>query len=103
MSEFDGHTPGPWTATRDDRIKGNDYVISGQMQPSNGDTEISGRAKANARLIAAAPALLARAERAEKALDDLVMALDLPGDHCELAPALERARAALTRAGASRD
>jgi hypothetical protein len=33
----------------------------------------------------------------EAALEDLVMAIELPGDHCELGPALERARAILER------
>lgn len=33
-----------------------------------------------------------------EALDDLLMALDLPGDHCELEPAKQRARAALAKA-----
>jgi hypothetical protein len=35
-------------------------------------------------------------ERLAGALDDLVMAVELPGDHCELKPALERARRALS-------
>jgi hypothetical protein len=47
--------------------------------------------KANARLISAAPDLA-------EALDDILMALDLPGDHCELEPAKERARAVLRKA-----
>jgi len=39
----------------------------------------------------------ARAAELEKALDDLVMACELPGDHCELQPSLDRARAALAK------
>lgn len=31
-------------------------------------------------------------------MDDLLMAIDLPGNHCELAPAVKRARAALSKA-----
>ena len=33
-----------------------------------------------------------------EALDDLLMAIELPGDHCELEPAKQRARAALAKA-----
>ena len=37
-------------------------------------------------------------EHLREALDDLLMATELPGDHCELEPAKERARAALSKA-----
>ena len=42
-------------------------------------------------LIAAAPALL-------EALDDILMAYDLPGDHCEMEQAIIVARAAIDKA-----
>lgn len=34
-------------------------------------------------------------EKMREALDDLIMAAELPGDHCELEPAIDRARKAL--------
>jgi hypothetical protein len=36
-------------------------------------------------------------EHLREALDDLLMATELPGDHCELEPSKQRARAALSR------
>jgi hypothetical protein len=42
-------------------------------------------------------ALRAENARLRDALDELVMACELPGDHCEVAQSLPRARAALAK------
>ena len=89
------HTPGPWTTTiRDGHAKGPRPVITAPavdrvavVSGSNGDDAMH----ANAKLIAAAPELL-------DALDSLVLACELPGDHCEVEQALPAARAAISKA-----
>jgi len=87
-------TPGPWvvsqwTPTRVDTADGGISVAW------NGGAERIARAEANARLIAEAAALRAENARLREALDALVMACELPGDHCEVEQALPSARAAL--------
>ncbi len=69
------HTPGPWkieysdTSTRPDlKIKGNMLVAT--TPPLHSDREINEEVKANARLIAAAPDLLAAAKAALSLLTD---------------------------------
>ena len=54
-------------------------------------------AEKDAEILRLRASLAATPDMAE-ALDDLLMALDLPGDHCELEPAKQRARAALAKA-----
>lgn len=82
------HTPGPWHAasiriyTADNREIG---------VATKADPKERYKANENARLIAAAPELL-------EALDDLVLACELPGDHCEVEQALPAARAAIRKA-----
>ena len=91
------HTPGPWSVDGE--------VIRGDEQ-SNGSVSVAcildgaypyGRragksARANARLIAAAPELL-------EALNNLLSACDLPGDRDrEIEQAIPHARAAIAKA-----
>ena len=60
-------------------------------QSGSNDCPQEDEAIANASLIAAAPELV-------KALDELVMAIELPGNHCEVEQALRHAKSALAKA-----
>ena len=88
------HTPGPWHLI-------NDVCVGGPIEPGweeagCGIAHCGMRARtqkeaaANARLIAAAPDLAV-------ALDNLVVALEMPGDHCETDNAMRQAKAALAK------
>ena len=62
MSTQSKHTPGPWFATKGRDVMAGDRVICTAYVPNDsGDRD---EAQANARLIAAAPALLAALEQA---------------------------------------
>lgn len=100
----DKWTPGPWSyrpELHDDwgTVRaGNGFICKAKDPNVWHELELATHRKnktdpweANARLISAAPDMA-------EALDDLLMALDLPGGHCELEPAKERARAALAKA-----
>lgn len=86
------HTPGPWTADIDSSH--HRAVVRNGMEPL-AEMWMTGKPQAereaNARLIAAAPELL-------EALDSLVSACELPGDHCEIEQALPAATAAIEKA-----
>jgi hypothetical protein len=98
-------TPGPWVVDTDwpnNRHHACEIISGGIGHPfhehralANVVVKVDGgsypRGEANARLIAAAPELA-------EALDNIMMALDLPGDHCELANAKRQAIAALAKA-----
>lgn len=60
MSEFEGFTPGPWVAE-----------ASNVQFPERGDAEVSCWSDADARLIAAAPSLLAERDRYKEALVEI--------------------------------
>lgn len=81
------HTPGPWVADHDNVRTPDD---GGMVAKVAGDTD--SQAYANARLIAAAPDLLA-------ALRDLVSAEGLPEGYANRAMLIDAARAALAKAG----
>jgi hypothetical protein len=90
------HTEGPWSCSEQRGIPG--HCMVAQIWDSQGNALASvepsvdqDQATATARLIAAAPELLS-------ALDSLVSACDLPGDHCEVEQALPRAIAAIKKA-----
>lgn len=80
------HTPGPWSADHDNVRTPAD---GGMVAKVAGDTDA--QAYANARLIAAAPDLLA-------ALRDLVSAEGLPEGYANRAMLIDAARAALAKA-----
>jgi hypothetical protein len=92
------HTPGPWKQFGQSQDR---YLAVIDSIPDRKDRVVANcichvaltnkDAKANAQLIAAAPELL-------EALDSLVSACDLPGDHCEVEQALPRAIAAIKKA-----
>lgn len=98
------HTPGPWSIPHfagGDTFGGCEcgYVYSESQQGMGaicqvffgGENEPREIAEANARLIAAAPDLLA-------ALDALVTACEVPGENCEVEQALPAAIAAIATA-----
>jgi hypothetical protein len=84
------HTPGPWTARRM-ACQTDSHTYNSEVVTTGGECVASLLRKADAQLIAAAPELL-------EALDSLVSACDLPGDHCEVEQALPRAIAAIKKA-----
>lgn len=95
------HTPGPW------RWGDNHRGLYGQgegrqrevltFEPYEGMwLSYTDHQDANARLIAAAPTLL-------DSLESLVMAIELPGEHCEVEQAIREARAALQAAKGGKD
>jgi hypothetical protein len=85
------HTPGPWTARRM-ACQTDSHTYNSEVVTSEGGEYVAGLLrKADAQLIAAASELL-------EALDSLVSACDLPGDHCEVEQALPRAIAAIKKA-----
>ena len=88
MTEFEGHTKGPWTLCADgDDDGGGEYILVWANDAPSVEghpialvlTDAVGAGRpvaeygANARLIAAAPALLARAEKAEAELARTIM------------------------------
>lgn len=88
------HTPGPWTV--------HDWASDLRVQGANGETVVILRTQtgdgyqqylANARLIAAAPALLAALKRAERSLQAL--GAGKPWTAVETRAAAEEARAAI--------
>jgi hypothetical protein len=89
-------TPGPWDYHFTEinpyhaYIHGDDKECIALMD-SRGGLAKTDEIKANAQLIAAAPDLLA-------ALDSLVLACELPGDHCEVEQALRIAIEAIKKA-----
>ena len=100
-------TQGPWELGEFSEFGGYDMMTAGVRagpanldgaypygQKTNGtpmEPEAKSRMLADARLIAAAPELA-------DALDNVLMALDLPGpSHCELDNAVRQARAALAK------
>ncbi len=97
--KYQGHTPGPWRT----REVGDSRYPDLQVESGNGlDSRIIaprigglGEAhRANARLIADAPALLARVERLEAALKNVITTLE-PFDTPLIVTTLNIARAAL--------
>ena len=115
------HTPGPWhwvDPITDKPISGNDFdnasLRTVEEFGENKTEEIDGKnytsfrlpkfvlradvfeaktktiCSADAHMIAAAPELC-------DALDDLVMAIELPGDHCEVEQAMRHAKTALAK------
>ena len=69
------HTPGPWIANDKDEVRSSENALlatvwdTHQKQENDGSTTyISGNAKANARLIAAAPELLEMVNQLSKSL-----------------------------------
>ena len=92
--ERENHTPGPWTAFYSDNagqwyIDGADSVGGQFSIRRTAEGMTSAEMKANARLIASAPELL-------EALRDMVRYEDLPA--ADQQPAVERARAAISKA-----
>lgn len=90
------HTPGPWTAEPDTNGQNRRrYILSPRADIIGTVTTINGFEKecaANARLIAAAPDLLA-------ALDDLLLWADIPDDGSRVAVILRNnGRAAIAKA-----
>ena len=84
------HTPGPWTFNGDHVVAGTHTVVA---DPFASDALFGGEGEANARLIAAAPELLA-------ALETAVDAIWLTGDRFtdHKAAVTDTARAAIARA-----
>lgn len=83
MTNTAQHTPGPWTHHKSDvhfHIESADRRICEVRYASNGDTGWT--SEANAKLIAAAPQLLAAAKRALEYLTD--HGLDLDGHEEEI-------------------
>ena len=96
------YTPGPWSVAdlphavvvqtespSKSKYGASRYAAIGGFD--RGNPEQLAEALANARLIAASPELL-------DALDALLSACELPGDHCEIEQALPKARAAIAKA-----
>ena len=85
------HTPGPWTDNGDGTVKAADGTpitdCAYYLRADNSTTPIY----ANARLIAAAPAML-------EALEQSVRALDLAKEHAQVRRAIEAAVAAIRAA-----
>lgn len=86
-------TNGPWTKSKVNPkvVNGNDdyYEI---IWSQDGELISDGvYGKTNAQLISAAPDMA-------EALDDIIMAFELPGNHCEMEQAIERAKKALSKA-----
>jgi hypothetical protein len=100
------HTPGPWfVAGREIHDRSTEYSETGARigNTPNSIAEIHpvprGDAEANARLIAAAPELLAALEWCEKNLADIALPLADKYGHCtSMKSALDRARAAIASA-----
>ena len=69
--QFDGHTPGPWTLSTEGSATGDPvrWITAGIDEP-NVCTDLLGATDANARLIAAAPELLAEVKRLREELFD---------------------------------
>lgn len=76
--QFDGHTPGPWVVHKVSRIR----IVAPLIHVIS--TDIQGRtqpeAQANARLIAAAPDLLAENKRLRAALEGVIRVADRDTD-----------------------
>ena len=89
------HTPGPWEVFY--KAKYDEWHVSipikqgGMTWALSDDGVRSENPEADAHLIAAAPDLL-------DALDELLSACELPGDHCEIAQAIPKAIAAIAKA-----
>jgi hypothetical protein len=89
------HTPGPWTAQNARIVSGNFTPVA----PADGDTVISLRD--NARLIAAAPELLAELKSARLMLYAFRGArknMGLPDNHTELNSSIASIEAAIAKA-----
>lgn len=77
LAQFEGHTPGPWEATRRDDAKGNwqDCLIEQAMNYGGLRVarveRVDGKGFTDARLIAAAPALLALAREQQERIATL--------------------------------
>lgn len=104
-SKFDGHTPGPWTFDSRGRgfVRGADHgpwdsTIAILCEYATNDVRQQ-RQTANARLLAAAPTLLARCKALEEAMGQIAaIPYGVPGDAlavCTLNDAIEIAHAAL--------
>lgn len=89
------HTPGPWSVEIDHQTETPEFIRAyhkGEMFDIASLSDETEDIKANARLIAAAPDLLA-------ALDDLLSYLEgYDHDYPEAAPKFDRARAAIAKA-----
>ena len=87
------HTPGPWTheTSLPVSVRLAPLFALGDIHPARGDTAWQEVAEANARLIAAAPELLAALEAAIPA-----MGVDISG--IDVGAVITQARAALARA-----
>lgn len=105
------HTPGPWTikSSQPMSISGNVHQITGEGRfptafvpawdkPSPGEIDGTAEALANARLIAAAPALLGALTVLVRRYVELAGSGDCGNWDPELEPQVIAARAAITRA-----
>jgi hypothetical protein len=105
------HTPGPWRALEHGRIADrNGRLVAkvhllGLLMDGESDGEHESLREANARLIAAAPALLEALERAEELLENLAEGWSVDGHKAILAlyrkdarPLADKARAAIRAA-----
>jgi len=80
LNEFEGHTPGPWEAPHEILVSGLNHI--GPL--SNGQKEVN---EVDAKLIAAAPDLLAaliEAQKYKRVLDKLYKMADADPDWKEL-------------------
>lgn len=96
-----GHTPGPWRKSSHDSLKGVFHIDAGPMGYERKTVAIINAEKqseANARLIAAAPDLLAALEAFEQGPPD---GDNTDGWFAQYALNLEAARAAIARATAN--